>query len=190
MELSIEFRITGSCLLFFENDGNLYYLTRNWRVRHLERQNIHLPWETNRPSYLKDFSVFRLVQRPNRPAQTNGSLEWRLSDFSHSEHIGCFENRIVSRASHHIYTRFIYGNFIYYRLTATRTFAYFTPNDWSYFIPLGFVFFDRHTFFRFDITTGHNEEVSLEHFVGVMHSVYREYWGVDVRINPDFAVRE
>jgi len=88
-----------------------------------------------------------------------------------------------SEHSHFASILFLDGDYIYYQLSESRfalRFLRFQPYIWNIF---GRERFFKYSFFRFNLNTGVNEEVGLEHFFEklVLHNP-------NVRLNPNFNI--
>ena len=90
-----------------------------------------------------------------------------------------------SARGHTASTHFLYGNYIYYQITAQRVFRYlFHPTDADTIF--------KCNWFRINLSTGENESVSLENFVDRFRGIVQSIFGAEaeVEINPNFRVRK
>jgi len=101
-------------------------------------------------------------------------------------HFGSIENNIDIGANlHSVQIIFLYENYLYYQLQATQRFhtsVMHTPG----------VSFYKFAFFRFNLETIQNEEVTLEHFFEKLLPFHEKYAIYDspAYLNPSFRIRE
>jgi len=74
---------------------------------------------------------------------------------------------------------FVHSNYIYYQLTEGRS-----SNQWNISEGRETVFFSKYTFHRFNLNTGENEKIGLNHFYNKLSTYFD-----DIKLNPNFSVR-
>ena len=100
-------------------------------------------------------------------------------------HFGNLKNNIDNEAnSHSIDILFLNNSYIYYQLRATRRF--------NQGLHMQDVIFYKFAFFRFNLDTAENEEVSLEYFFDKLIPVRDNHLpnNSPITLNPSFRVRE
>ena len=110
---------------------------------------------------------------------------------NYNVYLGSFCVPIIGRNNgFHLSVVFLHEYHIYYQIHETDRIGRFFQWDrtqyiWDY-LRLGYmgVLYYRQTFFRFNISTGENEEVKLYHFFNRL-KVYID----DIKLNPNFSVR-